>query len=166
MENDDDAKILHPIAQLQKEIIKMQNESASRARLTQSVILSMTLASFLIGGGLIILAIVEFFHVGNTSLGIISTAGGLSSITAVLLYRPMQKAQNSVNSLVQLQIAYLSFNSKVTIWTEYVNARSNDGSGIDIERVKEATADIESAASKALIQIDDFCSERGKKSPN
>lgn len=146
-----------PISNLQREILKMQNEAASRAKWTQTIILLMTSITFVIGVTFVIMAIVQIVYYKEYLFGSIYSLGGLGAVLATVLYKPMQKAQNSINDLVQLQIAYLSFNSKVTLWTEFVTARAKLGTGLEIERVKEATIDIENASSKALEQIEKYC---------
>jgi hypothetical protein len=150
-----------PITKLQQEILRMQNECAGRAKTTQSLILLMTVIAFMVGIILISLAIMQFVLYKDYIFGGVYTLGSMTAFIATALYKPMQKAQNSISDLAQLQIAYLSFNSKVTIWTEYVTNRSNQA-GLELDRVKEATADIETAASKSLDQIERYCSASKK----
>jgi len=136
----------------------MQNEVAGRAKLTQGVILLMTFVAFILGVILMVIAVGQVLVKGDFVFSAFSSVGGVATILGTLLYRPMKKSQKSMGDLAQVQIAYLSFNSKVTIWIEYVKVKVRaEGAGYEIPRIKEITNDIETAASKALEQIEKYC---------
>jgi len=153
-----------PLEALQKEIIKMQNEVVGRARWTQSVILGMTVVAFVIGVLLLLVAVVQVLLEGNLVSGVISSSGGMLTLLGTLLYNPMKKAQKSIGDLVQIQITFLSFNSKVTVWLQYVKAKIESEDGIQDQRVKEVAQDIEEATTKALDHIEYYC--KGHKTSN
>jgi len=153
-----------PLEALQKEIIKMQNEVVGRARWTQSVILGMTLTAFCISVFLVLVAVAQVLLEGNLVFGAISSGGGIGTLLVTLLYNPIEKAQKSVGDLVQVQIVFLSFNSKVTIWLQDVKAKIESEVGLQDQRVKEATQDIEEAAANALDHIQYYC--KGHKISN
>jgi hypothetical protein len=157
---------IQALTKLQMEIIRGQNQVMDRARWTQNIILFMTIVAFTIGILLVIISIVQLLISGDLILGGFSAFGGVGTVLGTLLYNPMQRAQKSMGDLAQVQVALLSFNSKVTIWTVYVRNRTapNSKSGIlEAEKLKKITADIEDAASKALDQIEKYCEPKKTK---
>lgn len=149
-----------PIEELQKEIIKMQNQVAARAKGTQGFILAMTLVAFCIGVLLVVIAVAQIILKGDFIFGAISSAGGMATVLGTLLYDPMKRAQKSVGDLVQVQVAFLSFNSKVTIWIEYVKAKiAAKDAKLQQAIVEKINEDIETAAKNALQQIQRYCKD-------
>jgi hypothetical protein len=158
------------IATLQESIITMQNRVVGRAGTTQGFILAMTLIAFIIGVLLVVIAIAQLLLKGDFVLGAFSSFGGVATVLGTLLYNPMKKAQQSMGDLVQVQIAFLSFNSKVSIWIEYVKATAAKGTAFQQPIIAEVTKDIETAALNALEQIQRYCEdnkpeEQGTKLP-
>ena len=152
------------LQELQQKMIDMQNEVADRAKLTQGFILLMTLVAFILGVMLIIIAIFQVFVNGDYVFGAFSSAGGLASVFGTLLYNPMKHAQQSMGDLAQVHIAFLSFSSKVTIWIEYVLAKSKGpaASAFTVSNVEKISKDIETAAVNALEQIQKYCEPKPK----
>jgi len=153
-----------PLEALQKEIIKMQNEVVGRARYTQNVILGMTLTAFLIGAFLLLVAASQVFLKGDLVFGVISSGGGIVTLLVTLICNPIEKAQKSIGDLVQVQVAFLSFNSIITIWLQDVKAKIESEDGLQDQRVKEATQNIEKAAAITLDKIEYYC--KGHKTSN
>lgn len=120
----------------------------------------MTLVAFIIGVLLVIIAIAQLLLKGDLVLGAFSSFGGVGTVFGILLYNPMKKAQQSMGDLAQVQIAFLSFNSKVSIWIEYVKAAAAKGAGFQQAIIADVTKDIETAASNALEQIEKYCEGR------
>jgi hypothetical protein len=151
---------------LQAKIIEGQNVVMGRAQWTQNIILLMTVVAFSVGVLLVIIAIVQLVMQQNPVLSGLSAAGGLGTVLGTLLYKPMQRAQKSMGDLAQVQLAFLSFSSKVTIWTVYVRTRvvpDSPAGVLEEEKVLKITKDIETAAVKALQQIERYCEPKPKK---
>ncbi len=150
------------LERLQAEIIGMQNEVVGRAKYTQGLILLMTLVAFAIGIVLLLVAVVQGIS-GNISVfSAVSSAGGLTTVLGTLLYNPMKRAQRSMGDLVQTQVAFLAFNSQITIWTEFVKQRASSAAFQD-SIVKGITKDIQDAASIAMAEIEKFCQPSSKR---
>jgi len=157
--NDGMRRVELRIEELQNEIIAMQNQVAKRAGFTQGLILAMTLVAFIIGVFLLVIAVAQVLLKGDFVFGAFSSGGGIAAVIGTLLYNPMKKAQQSMGDLAQIQVAFLSFNSKVSIWIEFVKEKVPSG-GIQVEKVKNITADIEKAAGRALEQIRKYCEDQ------
>jgi hypothetical protein len=149
---------------LQAVIIQGQNQVSARARTTQNVIISMTVTAFSLGILLLLVSLIQFVLNNNPVIAAFSTTGGLGTVLGTLLYRPMERAQKSMGDLAQAQIAFLSFNSKVTMWTVFAKAEALRGtdSRLAPEMLKEMNEDIEKAAAKALEQIERYCEPKKK----
>ncbi|MFX0203106.1 MAG: hypothetical protein ACFFCW_43940 [Candidatus Hodarchaeota archaeon] len=156
-----------PMLELQTRIIEMQNQVAGRAKGTQGFILAMTIVAFCLGVLLVVIAVAQIMLKGDFILGAFSSAGGIATVLATLWYKPMNRAQKSIGDLARLQVAYLSFNSKVTIWIQYIMAKTTK-EDVEFEeaRVKDVTENIEEAAKNALDQIKDICKEDTAKNSN
>jgi len=66
-----------------------------------------------------------------------------------------------MGDLVQTQVAFLAFNSQVTIWTEFVKRQASSAAFQDVI-VKGITKDIQDAASAAMNDIQKYCQPSNK----
>lgn len=151
-----------PLQKLQAEIIGMQNEVVGRAKYTQGLILAMTLVAFVMGTILLLLAVIQGVRGSDPVFTVLSSAGGFGTVATTVWYNPMKRAQRSMGDLVQTQVAFLAFNSQITIWTEFVIQQASKASFQD-PVVKGITEDIQNAASVAMTSIQKFCQPPGEK---
>jgi hypothetical protein len=95
------------------------------ARSSYTLALIMSVLMFITGISLIVVAIIFAFKNDTYLFPAIFSGAGITSLVALLLYRPIERIQLAVNNLIQSQVACLSFHAQFNVINKTMVLKSN-----------------------------------------
>lgn len=137
--------------QLEKTAMDALNDAIERAKKTQQIIVSLNIAMFFFGAFLLITAAVVGMVNGDSGYTIIFGGVGLVQIIASFFVGSMERSQNAVSNLVQIEIAYLSYFDQINLWGLYAGILDNNDK-VDKANLEKAAEKIR-ACTKTTLEL-------------
>lgn len=116
---------------------------------TQKCIVILNVIMFIIGIGLIAVAVYAGYAKWEVSYGVLYGGVGFATLVSSFFVGSVRRSQNSVSDLVQVEIAFLNYFEQVNLWEQYAATRQRDV-GINKENIEHAAEKIDDCAKDML----------------
>lgn len=99
--------------------VEILKETLNNARKTYELISSMTRAMFMVGLALFVAGAVSSLLEGEVKHALVFGGLGAATFAALFLTGPIDKSQNALSNLVQVEILFMNFFEQITFWENY-----------------------------------------------
>ncbi|MFA5332171.1 MAG: hypothetical protein WC342_07310 [Methanoregula sp.] len=134
---------------LQNLALRELKSAIRKAKITQTVILVLNVIMFFFGLILISVAVYGGFTGMSDVYALLFGGVGFADIVASFFVGAMQRSQNSVSDLVQVEIAFLNYFEQVRLWEQYASVRDDQGK-IQKENLAKAAEKIQESTAQSL----------------
>ncbi len=144
---------LEPSKQRSEEAAAILREAVSEARRTLRLLQGLNIITFLVGmiivvGGLATALLNE--TASSRVLGVLAGIGGLAGVITLLVQNPLDRIQNAMSNLVQLETAFTSFIWELNLNGTYIQSRYVAEGVLTSDDVAQTVNRIETAMSLAM----------------
>lgn len=135
--------------ELQNLALRELKAAIRRAKTTHSVILILNIIMFFFGLILISVAVYGGFTGMSDVYAVLFGGVGFADIVASFFIGAMQRSQNSVSDLVQVEIAFLNYFEQVRLWEEYAAVRDEKGM-LQKENIAKSAEKLQDSTARSL----------------
>lgn len=142
-----DEYYLKPSNKRSEEAAKMLKEALDEAKRTLRILQYLNIALFFVGLSAIVIGLIMVMNGDNITklVGFLSSMGGLLGVFRLMIHDPLDRIQNSMSDLVQLEAAFTSFIWELNLNSTYIQSQyvakgelSNDDIAQTVDRIEGA----------------------------
>ncbi|NER36833.1 MAG: hypothetical protein F6J93_23165 [Oscillatoria sp. SIO1A7] len=149
---------LKPSKERSEEAAKLLKDAVENAKSTMRLLQRLNLATFVMGvflvfGGVVIAVYNDEW--GSRLIGILSSMGGLGGIVTIFLRDPLQRIQDAMGNLVQIQTAFTGFVWELNLNGTYIQSQYVANGVLNDDDISQTVQRIDEVMDKTihLIQV-------------
>ena len=136
--------------------VNILQDTLNNARSAYHRITLMNSIMFFTGIGLFVAAAAYGAIFKDTSYTLVLAGLGTANFVALFVLGPIERTQNALSNLVQVEVAFMNYFEQITFWENYALAPKGNPPAPDPANIKEASEQLQRRSQETIILLQEY----------